>query len=600
ETIEFSKNQTIGFELDSPRFLLRELHDEIEFNNLMNNKMVAFFTSELKSWEKRVELFPDETYAKWSVLTTSLKAESRKYLKSCCDSLSKDFDSGKMFDFYLSRLASLLLDDSITLDKSHKDIKEVTNFLIIELYSIGMDLDDSIKKIPSEIFAGVTIHGEMTISDFPCSPNLGDYKDDSKDSGFDFEKFRADVVKYYEELSLKERIMAIKSYYNRERISMEYIFPIHGFIIDEADEFELGNVNFYNPQKVEFVKESWRTDPEKKEEFFYRDKNTTMTNAKVSFQVIDTSYTKGYEVEDLLDRAISLINYIYRPEQTIRKLGNGIIILDSADSRIVSVGGGKFEFVDTSPRAESDSLKISQIAPRNIESLKKWGKTLIRPYEEMRDSEKRVIQSIYWIRKSILSDSKEDKFLNLWIALEQLFVSDNKKDKSGTFEDIYKYLPYLCLRYHFFNYGWEIFRYFEWMANSGSMSGNYLKISEALGEKSQIKRKKDRTEKFVTHYLETFINSLPELIKEAPDPIFSEKAKNLFSFYTDKKEARKVFENMLSHYQSQIMLMYRYRNKIVHNAYYNDAFLEHQTIKLDSFVVVAVETLLAHVEKGTL
>ena len=110
-----------------------------------------------------------------------------------------------------------------------------------------------------------------------------------------------------------------------------------------------------------------------------------------------------------------------------------------------------------------DSLNVDNYS-KNLQKLNKSSKL----FQENSAYDLKVLNAMHWFRKASNSNRKEDKLLNFWISLENLFT-DNKELNINILDDPQAYKIQLIqelisanqiieFRY---KYGWELHRYYS-------------------------------------------------------------------------------------------------------------------------------------------
>jgi hypothetical protein len=84
ERIQRFPKSNFGLKLNSPRLLLLDLLDEVQFNNLRNEKLKSHFSGKIKEWLREKELLSPELNAVFDLLSNSVTSEKSVYVAEIC------------------------------------------------------------------------------------------------------------------------------------------------------------------------------------------------------------------------------------------------------------------------------------------------------------------------------------------------------------------------------------------------------------------------------------------------------------------------------------------------------------------------------------
>jgi hypothetical protein len=84
-------------------------------------------------------------------------------------------------------------------------------------------------------------------------------------------------------------------------------------------------------------------------------------------------------------------------------------------------------------------------------------------------------------------------------------------------------------------------------------------------------------------YLKKFIDSINDIMKYETNPFFIEKLKDVSQFYSNKDYASQKIKEQIENIQNDILMIYRFRNLIVHNAHFDNSLLPYYVWKIKSY-----------------
>jgi len=205
---------------------------------------------------------------------------------------------------------------------------------------------------------------------------------------------------------------------------------------------------------------------------------------------------------------------------------------------------------------------------------------------------RKLAYSMHWYRKAEESAQLEDKLLAYWIAMEHL-LTHAVPSKSMFGPDVREMNDLAVIRHLLPS------TQFEWLATNPGWSlhsrlTNYFQfrqidIPEALASRAQLVNAPPRT-----IYLRDFVRVLPDLSTALGDGWLGRRIEDISRFYTDPGNARSVLRSALERVKDDVVLIYRCRNSIVHNAESRDPSLQYYVTKCRHYC----GTLIRHVSEA--
>ena len=355
-----------------------------------------------------------------------------------------------------------------------------------------------------------------------------------------------------------------------------FIFYVEGICFDNQLNFE--DVSFYNPKRISMVKDEF--DPEK--DIF------DGANYEVGMNVI--AKVKCFDIDFGKELAIKKIEQIC---DIIKLFDNSKIryflnttyykVLDSNKSMTMGTLGFGKEYIS------KYDIKINN---DNIPDINDFVKML---YEntDVSDSDKEIlIDTLHYYRKAADSSRPEDKLLNYWIALEKIFLSYNFSNNKSKFEKINILVSSFLIERFIFQRGWRIYNHIDRLLKTKTSHNGYfvseinipveLQLEANIGEHLQFP---------VTIQLSKFINKIPELTNVIDNQFFIEELNKTYNFYNNHEQAKTEIEKNVKDIRNELLLIYRQRNQIVHNATYDETMIEFNISQIKSIATIVLYDL---------
>lgn len=409
---------------------------------------------------------------------------------------------------------------------------------------------------------------EYFYTDFPHPIKEEDFLDSK--GKFQREEYAEKVKEFIDKLSIKDQLNSLKIFYEKEKEFVKYIFLIKG-IKGDIDK-KILDVHFYNIENKRFATLNSRLSQYEDIQQFSGLKNryvqaaveTTMLTPKSS---LNNAKNKIENTLDILSCYLNLKTNIAIDES------NFIII--NSKGRVVHTS---FQHDNTNPVMDfKNSLDLKEVT-KTIEMLNGY-EFLVN---ENNDTVLKLRNALRWRHKAEQSFRDEDKLLNYWICLENLFNSsrnlstdifnDSNKTKFHLIQEI---ISSHQIFNHVFNFGWELYHHFEKYTHPFQSK---LMIPEELSKEAQLK-----PEVGEIIYLEKFIDCLPQLKQYEENLFILEKIDSVISFYNDQGNTKSVITSFQEQVKDDILMIYRMRNLIVHNAHYDNALLQYYVWKINSY-----------------
>jgi hypothetical protein len=577
--------ETFGISLYSPQILIDDIITEIEENNFNSKENRNFLYARINEYCKGKKI-PQSINTDFEILRRNFSKNRIGYILKIAKQIKTQLDSGSYFNYLLEQLVCLLTKSNKIDDAYVESLNFNTKGIIVEFLKKGYDIED-IKNILTDIFDDYEIQKNTNklSTNFPHPVDREKYKDVT--GKINRVEYNNAIKDFFETLNLEKRIRTLKVYYYKEKRIAYYIFAIEGLV--GKNELTIGDVTFYSIDEKRFLK-SIENNLEK------FDVENLQTKHKEKFQQaivkVDYLLPKSSLNSALLkvERALNLMSCYYKPKAGFETNDSNYIILDK-----------NYRVIYSSTSADKrdsffkyfESLKVDNY----FENLKKLNE-YSQPFREKNPNNLKVLNAMHWFRKASNSTRKEDKLLNFWISLENLFTDykDLNTDilnnaQSCKIQLIQELITANQLIEFRFKYGWELHRYYSSYTNRLFIHHN--KFPDEFLIKSGLK-----AEEGATIYLNDFIKNLDELLSYEDNPYMIYQIKKLKDFYHNKDFTIVKFKEFELQIKNEILMIYRLRNLIVHNAQYDYTLLPYFTWKIESLTGNFIRKIISERNNG--
>lgn len=525
-----------GIQLDSPHFLLLEIISEIEHNDFRNKDNRSLFKDLLGHTLKLDNAFA-ELYKIKIEVALQVWDNSPLVVKTILEQLLLSMNEYR----YLNRIADKLkdlLESKQDLSESNKDeICLYTNLLIQELICLGVDIEDVPNLIKED---------SVIISDFNNVILCGDSFYELKRSDFKSEEeYHNAVNARYKSLSGKEYISNILKHFHKEAKDGYVILRLLG--VKGSINYKFQDVHLYSIDNATYLPKECTNEIEKPNNSQY-----VNVAVKVKHKFFNTSINYAKQrVECLLDYLS--FNIGSKDKLSISNQFATIVIegqewgsRHSAEDNIEQMR----RYIDLK------SFDLTQCS----NDMHDWLKEFTEKSDISNSTFKKISKATHWYRKAKCANKFEDKLLYSWIALESILkvpnsIRENINSKDNSIINIAKVIcSTVMARNKFYSYAHNIYNY---LVEITQEANNYYGFKPETIEDAKLNIQPGETIEIAN-----FFKVLPRLISEINDEVFKRDLILLQSFYENEKGI-KDFKNLVS---NDVILIYRLRNMIVHNA----------------------------------
>jgi len=546
----------LDFDIMTPHYLCLEILDEIEVNKSKNKSNNKYYLSRLNDYYSNENTIIGEIKNYFEILRRELQNPREIIVKQILNDALGYFKKGYYFNILFEELKSMLFNSELLTLDNKNEIKKISKFLIVEFILKGYN-NKSIEKFISNVLEGYIIYNEDVITNFPHGIEYNNDKETCDNK----------VKEIISSISMENRIEKIKYYYYASKKEYYYIFSLFGIIGDS--EISIGNVTFYNPMKKKYITKSFLT----KDHEIVNENSEEVMNVIVYENCMDKEQGKILAIEDI-DKSFNLLRFITHSKSKFQHNNRKCIILNKNYEEI----GSHFEI---SPEARSfDNLLIDN-------NFKFSNKELTNITNFIFD-DRTLTDALHYHRKAIEASRFEEKILNYWISLEILFNNvqlwnilpeGEKKIKVVLIQEMTSRI--LLCRYVYM-YGWDVFHKLNILIKYNNPNNEKINISDDILSNAGLYSDQNKEGRMV--YLYKFLDNLSDIISSTNDEIMLEKLISIKEIYFDNKIAKIKLNSLFNDIKNEILLLYRIRNKIVHNAFYNSPFMEYYVNKLQFIV----------------
>lgn len=574
-----------GVKLNSLHLLILELIVEIKENNLRNTDNNNYFLRAIDALTENNDFVKNNLTTYLKFIKINLSQNRNDYVLEACNSIVEIFKSPQYFRGQVTTLSNLICDESEIDLNFYTLLKLTLETIINELVLKGYAMKD-IESMGENIFASFSINSEGLFStNFPIISGQYQVFNLETDEGI---KQKEELENYFRHLTLSDRINSLNVYFDKEPLKCTYIFVIRG--LKEIDTFKFFETEFYSPVNKQFNK--WEE---------YVDFSEDLQQDIENFRYAQVALTCTY-----LSPESSLLSALDKLESHLDLLSSLIstkvpLMIDSSKWIALSEDGKLLYYSISSGQGTNsisdyhDSFDLDFNAHYIENSLQEKG---LKSFQRLSNFlENRMLNALHWHRKGNEAKKDSDKLLFYWIAIENLFDSaDNDfknflgKGKGFKIEIIREVLSSSLFKSELHAKAWNL--YYHYKSNTHYIFKT-IDIPEELLIASQLKSK-------IGGYvnLDVFVNNLLKIKEYEVDILMINKIDDVIKLFRDTKYQKAVATSIINEFSSDVLMIYRYRNLIVHNARYNALILPTYSQKAKQFSSVIINSILDKLDTG--
>lgn len=560
-------NPTIYDTLTSPHFLINEIIIEFSINEKDNSKHLNYFREAANTHKSFYFLFTSDLQALWNMLVNELQNPNKDVLLKIAYEIKEKFMQDEFVSYLEGKTKQVIFDK-----KDKEKIKKSAAVIIFEFIYRQFEIK-TITNLCDKIFSSYSEidypNGKHLVTSYPYKSVIKNPEEHNKILKDEMENLTFDdrLSRLFEILTQKEKYQYV-------------VFYVSGLHLSQEETFDV--VTFYNPLVSKKLK---GFNPN--EECFHNANYEIGSNVLVKVFCKDTLFGVNIakkQVSEICD----YLKLLYRTEADYKIFSNEYLICDEA-LNIISYSGSN----DTKSLYD---LSIDRIRNNSQKDVSVIYKNL---FDNISGTNCKAIKdALHFYRKGIESDNQEEKLLNLWISLENVFsgvsikLSNENEDKTkfSKISDCLKH--YLIFRY-FYSCGWSIYDRFQYYFTSVNIV-NSRRVSRILLSAEDSKEINILTSSKNGFSLFDFINLLNKFGKSTDNCIFNEELYKTVEFYKSNKTFTNAINAIEPTIKNELLMIYRQRNQIVHKASYDTTLLNYYISKLQFVTTVFLRDLIAN------
>lgn len=562
--------------LEGPRMLIHEILSEITYNALRNSDNISYFRAKLGGWLKKDSVFKRMFGSDVNLSFKYLEPKNKLLLQELFGNILRDFSTKRYFEQLFEDFVVFMEKKRDLTYENKMQINLYAELLIAEFQSEGFALED-IKGVLTDIDGVVIAEGGTVIAAAESFYELNRADYESKEV-------------YYE--AIKERIAnrtiaeclegVIKKFYHN---------PIKGFMLIRLTGLKgnidttIDGVHIYSPRNYKYLTDFCISDIEK------IDEKINFLNAAIPIQSIGLNSSIAYAKSKLVS-VIEILSLIYETDVKIDYgRGNFVIVVDGKES-------GSTHCMTTDDERYIDKVKfynyVSSMDASEIEEDKDY---IIKHYKAahypLSETSTRLTNAVHWCYKAQTAATDEEKLLHSWFAMEGMMKVSQEvmhslplKKEDGVMKVI-QYIASAILSITYFHNHWcEVYSKLLYTVNQ---SCNCFELSDDLLQRAYLNLKKGDK-----YNIKAFLACIPELEDAVSHHLLKNELHEVGLFYCSKEG----FEAYLKQVQADILVVYRLRNLIAHNAVIPAESLKLYSRKAYVMCRSLVKYFIAYREKG--
>lgn len=551
----------------TPHYLVKEIIDELKTNGINNTSTFSYFFSQATFFLKYKILFTDETYSLWNLLYTKLAEKEKQII--VINSLAEKLDGLFSLDIYKKTIFEKLQNTIISPKDDFENIKKLTETVIFEFIFTGFSITN-ISKLIVNVFAFYSIddYGDGKPHFHTNYPLITKVENDN------YEEYVSKAKLEIESLSLEDRLNRLYSILVSDEKQYFYIFYIEGIALEESLIFD--EITFYNPNKQPILITASRFD----NDIF------DGANYETGMNVIISQKTK-----DLLSGKQNAI-------KKLEKICDLIKLLDNSKSDFY-VNTSFYKVLDENKEFHNGTMGFSKkmVTPYDviksndvISDAKDLYNNIYLNHEVSEHDKAIFLDALHFFRKAKESDNLEETLLNYWISLERLFIDFDSFNSK--FERTCKFVQAILIERYIYDNGWNCYNLINSLLQTkhGHMGQMIPEIN--FPKELQLKANIGEYYKGDEIVLLAFIDQIQEIKQHCQNLVANEIMQNTEDFYKKQKTSHKEIPAKFLEIQNNLLMIYRQRNQIVHNAVYDKNLIELNIARMKSIATIILFDLL--------
>ena len=556
----------------TPHFLVREILNELNTNGTENSSTFKYFFSQNQSFLSKKYLFDEGSYSLWILLHEKLREKEKQVvvIDSIVNKLIQHFSSNEFQAFLFSSLKSIVLSSEAKFDNIKSLTETIIFQFIFEQYSIK-----TIKKLINNIFSSYSLEKRENEKVYFHTnyPLVTNFEND------DYEEYVKKASDEMNNLTLEKRFDRLYELLINDTQIYYFIFYIKGIFFENKVDF--ADVTFYNPKITPVLNPSNQFGNDIFDDEDY----------EIGMNVIVKQ--KGKDIISAKLAAIKKINKTY-----------DFILLHSNLKGKISINDACYRILDENKEFRSWSMGTSKdyLWRHDVIIDEESENKIINKYQKICNNENIlehdkdiIFDSLHFYRKAKESDSQEEKLLNYWIALERLFLDFDTFESK--FDRTCNFVQSILLERFIFQKGWNCYYFIDNLLGSKFFYRDNMISEIEIPKELQIKANigPDLNNSIIK--LQDFVDSIPEIIKYSRNLVANDIMQNVQKFYYNHKFASKEILDKKEEIRNVLLMIYRQRNQIVHNAKYDNTLIEYNIAQAQSITTIVLSVLVKEINE---
>lgn len=542
----------------SGRQVLEEIILECKSNKLSNKMNNDFLCQKIDELIKKDYLTDEKQKRNLNYIKEKIFEKNADLVITLSTEVKTSFCLKTYFDTIIDKL-NILLDDEHS--NNSEDIKIIIDNIFIELFNKGYSIKQISEKI-CNLFSNASYDEKDKLqipkTAFPINLIHGISSP-------------LKLTEYINNLSFKERITFIKSFYVIKKKIYYLIIPINGIVITNGlvkynNDISIYNPKFSDPFSIKNEQYDFRED-----EFNIDYKNSSNVCVKINALNHEAAYKIGMKKIDNYINILKLLS----PDNNLTVIENYKLLLDEK-KRVAAFASSSYSN-DSSKRAfERNIHPLNEEDIFNDENVKKINKQIENIVRIDKDAQNNtqiiLLNAIKKYSEGLENKNEQEAILKFWSSIESLFDNNFKiNSKDGKFETIQEVLSaymtysskYIPLHELYYDLASATNLYYSNPKHRNVHSA--LNIPEDLLKKINLYSSSNKS-----FSLLPLIKYNKEIQKYLNDYYYLEKVKFVDRYYNDINYSAKITKESQREYKSNLIIIYRLRNQIIHNALSND------------------------------
>jgi len=564
-----------GLVLDSPQIIIRELILEIEENEIGNSENLKFFKKKVEYYTKFDQVFAEKFGSDFLLLSRAIHEKRNGYVLMLCKSIEQSFKNGDYFKELVKKAGELITNsDAITYDV-YFSLKVLTQRILTEMILNEISAKEytgMIENIFSEYKEYEFGYNTIFPVEFYGFEQLTRVNE-TKDEG---------ISHFMQSLTTLQRIDTLINYFFIKPSKYKIIFVIRGLVGSKT--FQLGDVTFYSPLNQSFGKDN---------ALFREDLQEQGTKLRFLQAAVNVNYTTN---SSALSDGIGKIETALDLLQTYTNTKSPLSI-DVANYLIIDDEGN---FFSSTSGLDRNDVIFHYTGGLNLDSFGDTLRELLLSDGSLdyilTSSGSKILNALHWFRKGNDSVKDADKLLNYWISIEHVFsnykaISGDiigQGDITGKLGIVQNTMVSICLLSTLDEEVWIIHRILR-----DRILNDLIILPDDLVTKAQLGKRIS-----VEIHRDFFLGCLPEIIAHITDQALISRIEYVVDLFKNKISKKKYVETLTERVSDDVLMIYRFRNMIVHNASYRNALLPFYVWRARNLAGTLLRSMIDDLKKG--